>query len=168
MRLVRFSPVCLAAALLVGCGGKGQVYDRPPEQVRDLLRTVEIPLYVFGSSAETDSSVDASDPAKMVWKITANGSNLMKVIASIPPEGTTKTRVDVEIEGASGGKYGDVEAGLKTAPGVKNIYLVTMREPVDSTLDGRRFDITATYPAMMSATMVNANKLSPQTHPAQR
>jgi len=43
-----------------------------------------------------------------------------------------------------------------------------MREPVDSTLDGRRFDITVTYPAMMSATMVNANKLSPQTHPAQR
>ena len=104
----------------------------------------------------------------MVWKITANGSNLIKVIASIAPEDTTKTRVDVDIEGASGGKYGDIEAGLKTALGVKNIYLVTMREPIDSTLDGRRFDITATYPAMMSATMVNANKLSPQTHPAQR
>ena len=121
MRLARFSSVCLAAVLLVGCGGKGQVYDRPPEQVRDLLRTVEIPLYVFGSRAETDSSVDASDPAKMVRKITANGSNLIKVIASIAPEDTTKTRVDVDIEGASGGKYGDVEAGLKIPPGVKNI-----------------------------------------------
>ena len=54
MRLARFSSVCLAAVLLVGCGGKGQVYDRPPGQVRDLMRTVEIPLYVFGSSAETD------------------------------------------------------------------------------------------------------------------
>ena len=168
MRLVRVGSICLAAALLAGCGGKGEVYDRPPEQIRDLLRTVEMPMYVFGSSAETDASVDASDPAKMVWKITANGSNVMKVIASIAPEGDTKTRVDVEIEGAQGGKFGDVEERFKKAPGVKNMYLVTMREAVDSTLDGRQFDITATYPAMMSATMANANKLFPQTHSAQR
>ena len=168
MRLYRVGSICLATALLVGCGGKGQVYDRPPEQIRDLLRTVEIPLYVFGSSADTDASVDASDPAKVVWKITANGSTVMNVIASIAPEGDTKTRVDVEIEGAQGGKFGDVEERFKKAPGVKNMYLVTMREAVDSTLDGRRFDITATYPAMMSATMANANKLFPETRSTQR
>ena len=89
-------------------------------------------------------------------------------VASIAPEGTTKTRVDVEIEGASGGKYGDVEGRLKTAPGVKKMYLVTMREAVDSNLDGRQFDIIATYPAMMSATMANANKPFPETRSAQR
>ena len=163
MRLVRAGSICLATVLLTACGGKGEVYDRPPEQVRDLLRTVEMPLYVFGSSAETDAVVDASDPAKMVWKITANGSNLMRVVATIEPEGETKSRVEVDIEGASGSKYGDVEARFKKAPGVKNMYLVTMREAVDSTLDGRQFDITATYPAMMAATMANADKIFPKT-----
>ena len=162
MRFDRVGSICLATVLLAGCG-KGEVYDRPPEQVRDLLRTVEVPLYVFGSSADTDAVLDSSDPAKMVWNISANGSRVMKVVATLAPEGSVKTRVIVDVEGATGGKFGDVEDRFKKLPGVKNMYLVTMREAVDSTLDGRAFDITATYPAMMAASMANANKLFPKT-----
>ena len=161
MRFDRAGSICLATLLLAACA-KGEVYDRPPDQVRDLLRTVEMPLYVFGSSADTDAIIDSSDPARIVWKIKANGSNVMRVIATVAPEGEAKSRVNVEIEGSHEGKFGNVEDRLKTLPGVKNLYLVTMREAIDSTLDGRRFDITVTYPAMMSATMANANRLFPK------
>ena len=167
MRLDRIGSICLASVLLAACQ-KGEVYDRPPDQVRDLLRTVEMPLYVFGDSADTDSVIDTSDPAKIIWKITANGSNVMSVIATVAPEGASKTRVNVEVEGSHEGKFGDVEARFKKLPGVKNMYLVTMREAIDSTLDGRRFDIAVTYPAMMSATMANAKNLFPETNAAHR
>lgn len=162
MRFDRVGSVCLASVLLAACA-KGEVYDRPPGQVRDLLRTVEIPMYVFGTSADTDAIIDLSDPAKVVWKIKANGSNVMKVIATVEPEGDARTRVNVEIEGSHKGKFGDVEGRFKQLPGVKNMYLVTMKEAVDSTLDGRRFDITVTYPAMMSAAMANAKHIFPQS-----
>ena len=167
MRFDRVGSICLATVLLAACG-TGEVYDRPPDQVRDLLRTVEMPLYVFGSSADTDAVIDTSDPTRIVWKIKANGSNVMSVIATVEPEGETKTRVNVEVEGSKEGKFGDVEARFKKLPGIKNMYLVTMREAVDSTLDGRRFDITVTYPAMMSATLANAKNLFPENRSAQR
>ena len=167
MHFDRVGSICLATVLLAACG-KGEVYDRPPDQVRDLLRTVEMPLYVFGSSADTDAIIDSSDPARIVWKIKANGSNVMKVIATIEPEGEARTRVNVEIEGSHDGNYGDVEGRFKQLPGVKNMYLVTMKEAVDSTLDGRRFDIKVTYPAMISATMANAKHLFPPTTSAHR
>ncbi|MEO7814724.1 MAG: hypothetical protein ABIR87_04690 [Sphingomicrobium sp.] len=167
MRFDRVGSICLASVLLAGCG-KGEVYDRPPDQVRDLLRTVEMPMYVFGSSTDTAAIIDTSDPARISWKVKANGSNVMKVVANIAPEGDTKTRVNVEIQASRDGNLGDVEARFKKLPGVKNMYLVTMKEAIDSTLDGRAFDITATYPAMMSATMANANKLFPQTHSEHR
>lgn len=167
MRIDRVGSICLASALLAACG-KGEVYDRPPDQVRDLLRTVEMPMYVFGSSADTDAIIDTSDPARIVWKIKANGSNVMSVIATVEPEGAAKTRVNVEVKGSHEGKFGDVEGRFKQLPGVKNMYLVTMKEAIDSTLDGRRFDITVTYPAMMSATMANAKHLFPQSHSEHR
>ncbi len=167
MRLDRVGSICLATVLLAGCG-KGEVYDRPPEQIRDLLRTVEMPMYVFGSSADTNAIIDTSDPARIIWKIKANGSNVMKVIATIAPEGEAKTRVNIDIEGSHEGNFGDVEARFKKLPGVKNMYLVTMKEAIDSTLDGRAYDITVTYPAMMSATMANAGRLFPPSHSEHR
>ena len=163
MRFDRIGPIFLTAILLAGCA-KGEVYDRPPDQVRDLLRTVEMPMYVFGDSADTDAIIDTSDPARIVWKIKADGSNVMKVVATVEPEGESKTRVNVDVEGSTEGKFGNVEERFKKLPGVKNMYLVTMREAIDSTLDGRRFDITVTYPAMMSATLANANHLFPPSH----
>ena len=54
------------------CNEPGELYPRPQAEVHDLLRTVEVPLYMFGNSADTDAIVDGSDPAKVVWKITAD------------------------------------------------------------------------------------------------
>ena len=166
MRRTKIASIGLTAMLIAGCGKGGQVYNRPPDQVRDLLRTVEVPLYMFGSSADTESILDSSDPAKLVWKIKANDYSVLKFVATVEAEGADKTRVIVDVEGAKEGKFGNVEERLKKIPGVRNFYLVSMREAVDSTLDGRRYDITATYPAMMSAAMANANRMFPKNGPS--
>ena len=155
--------IAVAALALAACDkGQGEVYQRPPAEVRDLLRTVEVPLYMFGSSADTQSTLDASNPATIVWKITADDSPLMKFTATLLPEGDTGTRVAVAVDGALAGKYGDVQARLEKAKEIRTLYLVSMTEAVDSTLDGRAYDITRTYPALIAAGTADAGRLFPQ------
>ena len=36
--------IAVAAMAIASCGEQGEVYQRPPAEVRDLLRTVEVPL----------------------------------------------------------------------------------------------------------------------------
>lgn len=162
LRAWRGGAIMAAALALASCErSKGDVYQRPPSEIRELLRTVEVPLYMFGSSAETDAEVDSSDPATIVWKITADDSPLMKFTATLVPEGDSGTRVAVDVEGARAGKYGDVQARLEKMREIRTLYLVSMTEAVDSTLDGRAYDITRTYPALITAGSANASRLFP-------
>ena len=168
MRRLRYKAGARRVALIVGaaiavaaCKQQGEVYDRPPAEIRDLLRTVEVPLYMFGNSTDTQVAVDSSDPAKVVWKISADDSPLMAFTATLVPNGETKTWVVVGIKGAETGKYKGMRAQLSKEKEVRNLYLVSMTEAVDSTLDGRAYDITATYSALMTATAATAGRLFP-------
>lgn len=155
------SIIVLLAAGLTGCNEPGELYQRPQAEVHDLLRTVEVPFYMFGNSADTDAVVDGSDPAKVVWKIKANDYNLMKFTATLIPDGDSRTRVVVDVEGSRDGKWGDIEARLQKAKEIRALYLASMTEAVDSTLEGRAYEMTATYPQLMSATAANMNKIFP-------
>ena len=149
------------AMLVASCGEPGAVYQRPPAEIRDLLRTVKVPLYMFGSSAETEAIVDGTNPNAIAWKIVADNSPLMTFTAKITPEGDTGTRVTVDIQGARAGKFGDVQARMEKAKEIRALYLVSMTEAVDSTLNGRAFDITRTYPALIAAGTANARIFAP-------
>ena len=163
MRRLYGSIIVLLAAGLSGCNEPGELYQRPQTEVHDLLRTVEVPFYMFGNTADTDAVVDGSDPAKVIWKIKADDYNLMKFTATLIPEGDSKTRVVVDIEGSREGKWGDIEARLQKAKEIRALYLASMTEAVDSTLEGRAYDMTATYPQLMAATAANMNRLFPPT-----
>ena len=163
MRRFHGSIMVLLAAALSGCNEPGELYQRPQAEVHDLLRTVEVPLYMFGTTADTQAVIDGSDPARMVWKIKANEYNLMKFTATLTPEGEGKTRVVVDVEGSKDGKLGDIDARLRKLKEIRALYLASMTEAVDSTLDGRAYDMTATYPALMSATAANMGRLFPPT-----
>ena len=161
MRNLRGSIIALLAMAVVGCNEPGELYQRPQAEVHDLLRTVEVPLYVFGNTTDTQAVVDGSDPAKMVWKITADDYRLMSFTATLVPDGDAKTRVVVDVEGSKDGKWGDVEARLQKVKEIRALYLASMTEAVDSTLEGRVYNMTATYPAMMSATAANMGRMFP-------
>lgn len=156
------------ALALSGCNEPGEVYQRPQAEVHDLLRTVEVPLYMFGTSTDTDASIDGSDPARIVWKITSNNYSLMKFTATLIPDGEAKTRVVVDVVGSKDGKWGDIEAKLSKAKEIRALYLASMVEAVDSTLEGRHYDMTATYPQLMTATFANANRLFPNKNDGRR
>lgn len=161
MRRTRLAFIAGLAAALAACNEPGEVYSRPQAEIHDLLRTVEVPLYMFGTSTDTRASVEASDPARVVWKVTSDGGSLMSFSATLIPAGDARTRVVVDVEGAKVSRFGDMEARLQKAKEIRALYLASMTEAVDSTLDGRAFDMTATYPALMSATAANMNKLFP-------
>jgi hypothetical protein len=157
----RMSIVLLLVAAVAGCDAPGDVYPRPPAEVRELLRTVEVPLYMFGNTADTRAVVDASRPDLMVWNISADGAPLMRFTAALTPEGDNSTRVWVDVEGSASGRYGNLDARLRALKEVRQLYLASMTEAVDSTLDGRAYDITATYGALMAATTANSGRLFP-------
>lgn len=158
----RYTAIMMAMAVgLAGCDEPDDVYPRPQAEVHALLRTVEVPLYMFGNSADTDVVVDGSDPAKIVWKVTADDYHLMKFTASLATDGEGKTRVLVDVEGSRDGKWGDVEARLRKVTEIRQFYLVSMTEAVDSTLEERAYDLFATYPQMMRATASISNRLYP-------
>ena len=161
MRNLRGSITALLAVTLAGCNEPGELYQRPQAEVHELLRTVEVPLYMFGSSADTQAVIDGSDPARMVWKITADDYRLMSFTATLVPDGDSKTRVVVNVEGSKDGRWGDVETRLQKVNEIRALYLASMIEAVDSTLDGRAYDMTATYPALMSATAANMGRMFP-------
>ncbi|MEO5577920.1 MAG: hypothetical protein ABIR25_02565 [Sphingomicrobium sp.] len=156
--------VIVAAGIAIAACGKHQseVYQRPPGEIRQLLHTVEVPLYMFGGSADTEAIVDSSSSSTIIWKITADASPLMTFTATLLPEGETAARVVVAVEGARVGKYGDVKARLEKMHEIKTLYLVSMTEAIDSTLDGRAYDITRTYPALIAAGTANSGHLFPQ------
>ena len=161
-RISRVVAIAALALAIAACSRQaGEVYQRPPGEVRDLLRTVEVPLYMYGNSTDTQSTVDASDPSSIVWKITADDHPLMKFTATLKPEGETATRVAVVVEGTKVGKFSKLHAQLEKMKEVKALYLVSMTEAVDSTLEGRSYDITRTYPALMSATTANLGLFKP-------
>ena len=166
MRRSKFAFMALVVATLAGCNEPGDVYPRPPAQVHELLRTVEVPLYMFGSNTDAQASVDASDAAKVVWKVTSDGGSLMSFSATLIAEGDSKTRVVVDVEGAKISRFGDVEARLQKAKEIRALYLASMTEAVDSTLDGRAYDMTATYPALMAATAANMKMFEPPSNKA--
>lgn len=153
--------VGVAAGLAVAGCSEGEAYDRPPAEVREVLRTVEVPLYIFGSIADIDAIVDSVDPSTVTWKITADERPLMSFIATIRPEGEAKSHVTIDIVGAHAGHYGDVQARLAQKKEIRTLYLVSMKEAVDSTLDGRAYDITRTYPALLAAGAANTDQLFP-------
>ena len=71
------------------------------------------------------------------------------------------TRVALDVVGSTSGKFGNVEARLDKAREIRSLYLASMTEAVDSTLDGRAYDITRTYPALMAATTANLGLFAP-------
>ncbi len=161
MRFRYGSIIFTLAVAVAGCNEPGELYQRPQGEVHDLLRTVEVPLYMFGTTADTEAIIDGSDPAKVVWKIKADDSNLMKFTATLIPEGAAQTRVILDLEGSKEGNLGNIDARLNKLKEVRALYLASITEAMDSTLDGRAYDITATYPALMSATAANAGHLFP-------
>jgi hypothetical protein len=155
---------CILAALtfcLGACGGGGKVYPTTLNHMHEVLAEVDELPPVFGEAAP-DVSVESSDPKQVRWIVTLDGSELMRFVAELEPAGDHATQMTLHLTGATTGSRGDVQARMQQHPEIRNLYLVAMREEIESKLEERPFDITRTYGALSAATAANIGNISRQ------
>ena len=151
----------LAAALclaLAACG-QGKVYPKPIAHMHEVLEEIEDVPPVFGG-AGPDVSLEAGNPSRVEWVLALDGSEVMRFVATLEPEGERKTRMVLDLRGVTAGSHGNVEERLKGHPEVRKLYLVAMTEQIESKLEERPFDITRTYGALAVATAANIGSIT--------
>ncbi len=145
--------------LAAGCWqDSGRVYQASMAETHRLLRAASLPPVVFGTDTP-DFSVDARDPAKVVWIVKKKNNEMLRMVAELTPVDANTTRVRVLAVGATEGPFGNVADKLVKNPTVANLYVVGMEEQVAATLEGRGFQITRIYPAITAAGVANLGTL---------
>jgi len=155
--LMRASIIAAFALCLASCGSGGKVYPTTRAHMHEVLeRANELPP-VFGENVP-DLSMETSDPSHVSWIVSLKGSEVMRYVADLEPAGDEATRMTLHLDGSTD----EVKARMKEHPEIRNLYLVAMREEIDSTFEDRPFDITRTYGALTAATAANIGNISRQ------
>ncbi len=144
------------ALLLVGACGRDQsiVADRPMSEVHSLIAGADELPPVFGTD-EPDLRMDTADPNAVAWILSVKNQEIMRFVATLSPEGERKTSIDLAVQAPP--KF---EKRLADNAAVRDFYLAAMREQVASTLEGRPFDLTHTYPHMQKAIAANIGNIA--------
>jgi hypothetical protein len=144
------------ALLLVGACGRDQsiVADRPMSEVHSLLAGADELPPVFGTD-EPDLRMATADPNAVAWILSVKNQEIMRFVATLSPEGKRKTSIDLAVQAPP--KF---EKRLADNAAVRDFYLAAMREQVASTLEGRPFDLTHTYPHMQKAIAANIGNIA--------
>ena len=152
------------ALLLVGCGG-GEEYPVPAGQAASMLAGLSYsPAIAPMPVALQDVSVSfESLPGgnAVQWSFTKNGDDLGRIVATVEKSGEAASEVTVDyVEGNASdkGDFGQIRDQLRG--GVQQLLI----EAVDSTLDGRQFNMALRDQvdsnitiAMMGSMMVSAS-----------
>ena len=159
---VAVAALCL---FLAGCGDAGKVYPTTLAHMHEVLAEVDELPPVFGSRAP-GLSMETADPQSVAWIVTLDGSEVMRFVAKLEPEGERSTRMVLDLVGVTTGPEGNVEQRLSDHPELRRLYLVAMREQIDSKFEERPFDVTRTYGALATATAANIGNISRQVDAA--
>ena len=135
-----------------------QRYNMPINQAHSILKEVDAPLSYIGAD-NADSEYFKISNNQIVWKIVRYDGELMRFIATLENIDNVKTEIDVRLEGAASGKYKFISDKLSEHETIRSYYEAAMNEQIAAALEGRDYDITSTYPAMMLASGANMDKL---------
>lgn len=148
----------LPAILAAACSeDRGAVYPVKVDRAQQILLKTGLPP-VFGSNP-VSVETRAYKPSEVVWIVSNDGSELMRYIATLSEAGEGRTRVGLELKGAKGGPFGDVEKRLAENPSAKNLYLVAMKERIASAIEARSLDMTKVYPALGAVALANMSNI---------
>ena len=154
-RRILAAALCLA---LAACG-QGKVYPKPIAHMHEVLEEIDDVPPVFGG-AGPDVSMESGDLSRVEWILALDGSEVMRFVATLKPEGERKTRMMLDLRGVTTGGHGNVEDRLESHPEVRKLYLVAMTEQIEAKLEERPFDITRTYGALALATAANIGTIA--------
>jgi hypothetical protein len=169
---MRYGPLIgialLGAAPLALIAGRaqtrGSVYAVPIGEARKVLEGTGLPPLVFGSNepevaVRAEGAVQADGATRIVWILHEDGAEMMRYVALLSPNGETSTRIDLDLVGATQGRFRDTGERLRQNGAIRHLYLVAMEERIASALERRPFDEAKIMPATMAATAANIGRI---------
>jgi hypothetical protein len=143
---------------------RGGVYAAPIGEARRVLAHTGLPPLVFGSNepeftVRAEGAVQADGAGRIVWILHEDGAEMMRYVASLSPDGGTSTRIDLDLVGATQGRFRDTGARLAQNGAIRHLYLVAMEERIASALEHRPFNTAAILPATAAATAANIGRI---------
>jgi hypothetical protein len=155
IRAVVFAVV--AAALLAACG-ESKSYPIAAAEVTSKLLSTRPPKGVFGSTA-TDVMVTQGDGGTVRWTVLKGGSQVMRLVATITPDGDAASRVAVSVEPPNNDANSAIGKNMADNPAVVKLYKAAMAEQIDARLTNREFNFTAIQGQMVAAAMATMPKM---------
>jgi hypothetical protein len=155
--VIRRSLLAIAAIVLLSACSRGATYHVPIAEVRRILLATGLPPYVFGTN-DPAWKVRGDDEG-VTWTIHRDGAEIFHYTAHLTQVDAQNTRVDVELVGSKHAPTGDAEKGMAEHPEIRDMYIVAIRERIDSALEHRAFEIARVYPALGVATLKNMGRL---------
>lgn len=164
-------------------------YNLPLAEVHDTLSRTPLPPVVFGSEMDSGApqftsvfpttmkvemlpepgeddgmprnfDIDASDPNRIVWTLKREGNAVFSLIANLTAAGADATRVTVDLAAPEGDAGGEIAKRIGNYSTIKNMYVTAMKEQIAASLEGRDFNLSSVYPAMMAAATANMSELT--------
>lgn len=163
-------------------------YSLPIAEVHDTLSRTPLPPVVFGSDADSsipqftsaipmtmkvemlpepgeddgmprNFDIDASDPTRVTWTLKREGNPVFSLTAHLTATGQSSTRITVDLTAPEGDAGGEIAERIAKYGTIKNMYVTAMKEQIAASLEGRDFNLSSIYPAMMAAAAANSTEL---------
>ena len=157
MMIRAFVLAAVAAGLLAACGG-GKSYPISAAEVTGKLLSTRPPSGVFGSAA-TDVMVTQGEGGTVRWTVLKGGSQVMRLVATITPDGEAASRVSVSAEPPNNDAHSAIGKNMADNPAIVKLYTAAMIEQIDAKLTNREFNFAAIQPQMMAAAMASMPKM---------
>lgn len=146
----------LLAACSAGQAEQGKLYPRATADVRAALLATPLPFPLQGTRLAAVQTRAMADGGIELALADEDGKPQLRFLAAIADAGNGKTRVAVVYAGADAA----LEKGVAEHPEIKALYLKTMREQVDSELEGRPFNNLAVGPEVAVAFAANVGSIA--------
>jgi hypothetical protein len=133
-------------------------YDLPPSEVQARIEHANLPPFVFGE--QEPQATMLSEPNRVTWVASEDGAEVMRYVIDLTPADRNRTKVHVALQGATDGKFGNVDQRIRGDRTLRNLYVTAMKEQVDSVLTGHPFRYSGISGPTAAATAAHMGQIA--------
>lgn len=135
----------LGAVLWMGMDGGAKHYEKTPAEVRTSIAKAYLPTHILGQYVKGSRVTTPDDETIVTALIDENGSELMRFVTTVTPDGTG-SEVATEVTEPEGKHAGRAAEAMKTQAFTMTLMRKLADEHVAAAIEGRPFDILAFNP----------------------
>jgi hypothetical protein len=141
-----------ALVLWMGANDGSQSYERSPQQVREALRSAQVPIHVLGENIAGSVVRDERADIVVTALVDRNGAEVLHFVTTIEPDGDGSA-VTTELRPAHGRNAQNVSGALSANLRAAGLLEKLASEHVAAAIEGRPFDIMFAAPPMADPIM---------------